>query len=289
MTNSSSNSSHNSSVVSVIHSENPGTKISYVSFNGNNYDEWSRAFHLALLAKDKLGYIDGTIVKPSETASDFKLWRSTNALVTAWIYATIEPAIAKSISCRPEAKLVWDTIRLRFKQANEARIYRLKSEISTCRQGPTESLMAYYGRLTSLWDELMEHDPIPPCSCKSCPCDWVSIFETRRDKDRVRDFLMGLDDRFDNARSQIIDPRRNKQEHNKPNTGSGPRAHMAAGSSNGNSASTSRSSLNNLDRIDFNTLDARELDEITQMWKNRKTENTDRLSGPYLEDGDWCG
>ncbi|KAK9726203.1 hypothetical protein RND81_05G197700 [Saponaria officinalis] len=286
--------------------------------------------------------------------------------------------------------------------------------------------MAYYGRLTSLWDELMEHDPIPPCSCKSCPCDWVSIFEKRRDKDRVRDFLMGLDDRFDNARSQIIgitplphldivynrllqeegvrllsksltdtnenrpdpmafaarvrnnnnnnssqgggrdytdhhanthynsqntnstnnsnnrpycivckkhghflrtcyrvtgnwpeywgdrpsdrvyidlnatdlsqavfvpDPRRNKQERSKPNNGSGPRAHMAAaaGSSNGNSASTSRSSLNNLDRIDFNTLDARELDELTQMWKNRKTENTDHLRGPYLEDGDWCG
>ncbi|XP_074276396.1 uncharacterized protein LOC141600110 [Silene latifolia] len=420
MTNSTTNSSTTSSVVSIVQIENPGQKISHIIFNGNNYDEWSRAFRLALLAKDKMGYIDGTIVKPSETTDDFKIWRSTNALVTPWIFASIEVELAKSISYRPDAKQVWDTIRQRFSQENEARIYRLKAEIGACRQAPTESIMAYYGRLTSLWDELIEHDAIPTCSCKSCPCDWVSIFDNRREKERVRDFLMGLDDRFDIARSQILgitplpnlnliynrllqeegvrsislskqatdtrtdpmafaakvhtgsksgqgggrdyssdrshhannsntnnsnrpyclvckkhghylrtcysvmgnwpdwwgdrfrdrvyidpnatdlsqavfvpDPRRTKQERSKSNTTASttPRAHMAAasGSNTGNGASTSRTSLNNFDRIDFNTLDARELEELSQMWKNRKMETNDRLSGPYLEDGDWCG
>ncbi|KAK9723828.1 hypothetical protein RND81_05G028200 [Saponaria officinalis] len=410
MTNPTQNQSQTSSTVSVVQVENPGTKITHITFNGSNYDEWSRAFRLALLAKDKMGYMDGTIVKPAETADDFKIWRSTNALVMAWIYATIEGELAKSISYRPEAKQIWDNIRQRFSQENEARIYRLKAEISACRQAPTESIMAYYGRLTSLWDELMEHDAIPSCSCKSCPCDWVSIFYSRREKERVRDFLMGLDDRFDTARSQIIgitplpnlnlvynrslqeegvrslskhvtdsrpepmafaakanhgsksgrggardypsdrstnpnnnpnnnsnrpycivcqkhghylstcyrvtgnwpewwgdrprdrvyndpnatdlsqavfvpDPRRTKQERSKPTATAStvPRAHMAAasGSSNGNGASTSRSSLNNFDRIDFNTLDARELEELSQLWKNRKTKNNDRLSGKF--------
>ncbi|XP_074318827.1 uncharacterized protein LOC141655658 [Silene latifolia] len=412
MTNTTQSASNNSSVVSIVQVENPGTKISHIVFNGNNYDEWARAFRLALLAKDKMGYIDGSIVKPSETADDFKIWRSTNALVTAWIYATIEVDLAKSISYRPEAKQVWDNIRQRFNQDNEARIYRLKSAISSCRQAPTESIMAYYGRLTSLWDELMEHDAISSCSCKVCPCDWVSLFDSRREKDRVRDFLMGLDDRFDNARSQILgvtplpnlnivynrllqeegvrslsksvsetrpepmafaakvhhgsksghgggrdysvhshnsnntnnantainnnpnrpycivckkhghylrtcfrvtgnwpdywgdrprdrvyidpnatdlsqavfvpDPRRNKQQHTGSNS-TGPRAHMAAasGSNSGNGTSTSHPSLNNFDRIDFNSLDARELEEISQMWKNRSTANNDRLSGNF--------
>ncbi|XP_074277036.1 uncharacterized protein LOC141600691 [Silene latifolia] len=199
-----STSQTSQSSVSVVQLENPGTKITHITFNGNNYDEWSRSFRLALLAKDKLGYIDGTITKPSDTAEEFKIWRSTNALVTAWIYSSIATELAKSISYRPEAKLVWDNIRQRFSQENEARIYRLKAEISACRQGPNETLMLYYGRLTSLWDELIEHDALPSCSCKVCPCDWVSLFESRREKDRVRDFLMGLDDLFDTARSQIL-------------------------------------------------------------------------------------
>ncbi|XP_074305660.1 uncharacterized protein LOC141640878 [Silene latifolia] len=357
-----------------------------------------------------MGYIDGTIIKPSKTADEFKICRSTNALVTAWIYNSIEVELAKSISYRPEAKLVWETIKQRFSQENEARIYRLKAEISACRQAPNESLMLYYGRLTSLWDELIEHDSLPSCSCKACPCDWVSIFDSRREKDRVRDFLMGLDDRFDTAHSQILglnplpnlnliynrllqeegvrslsksvtetrpepmafaakatygtksgrgghresssdrtnpstssanpnsnrpycivcrrhghylrtcysvtgnfpdwwgdrprdrvyidpnatdlsqavfvpDPHRTKQDHTKSSASAntGPRANMASASSgpSGIGTSVSRPSLNTFDRIDFNTLDARELEELSQLWKNRKTETTDRLSGKF--------
>ncbi|XP_074266497.1 uncharacterized protein LOC141589772 [Silene latifolia] len=410
MTNPSQNTSQTHTAVSVVQFENPGSRITHIAFNGNNYDEWSRAFRLALLAKDKMGYIDGSITKPAETADEFKTWRSTNALVTAWIYNSIETELAKSISYRPEAKLIWDTIKQRFSQDSEARIYRLKAEIIACRQAPNESLMTYYGRLTSLWDELLEHDALPSCSCKSCPCDWVSIFYSRREKERVRDFLMGLDDRFDTARSQIIgitplpnlnlvynrllqeegvrslskhtpetrpepmafaakvhhgsksgkggsrdfvsdrsnnsapnqsnnpnrpycivcqkhghylrtcysvtgnfpdwwgdrprdrvyidpnatdlsqavfvpDPRRNKTDRSKPHvTGSnGARANMASasGAASVPSGNTPSSSLNNFDRIDFNKLDARELEEISQMWKNRKTENSDRLSGNF--------
>ncbi|XP_074282810.1 uncharacterized protein LOC141607360 [Silene latifolia] len=164
MTNSTQTTSQNQSSVSVVQIENPGTRITHIAFNGNNYDEWSRSFRLALLAKDKMGYIDGTITKPAETSDDFKIWRSTNALVTAWLSNSIETELAKSISYRPEAKQVWENIKQRFSPENEARIYRLKAEIIACRQAPTESIMAYYGRLTSLWDELMEYDAIPSCS-----------------------------------------------------------------------------------------------------------------------------
>ncbi|XP_074318770.1 uncharacterized protein LOC141655597 [Silene latifolia] len=204
MTNAEIVPSQTTTSISVLQVENPGSNITQVAFTGPNYDEWSRAFRLALLAKDKLGYIDGSIIKPSESAADFKTWRSTNALVTAWIFNSMEYEIRRSISHRPEARLVWTNIKQRFCQGNDARVYRLQTEIMACRQSPTESLMAYYGRITSLWDDLMEHDPIPSCSCKTCPCDWVSIFESRREKHRVRDFLIGLDDRFDNARSQIL-------------------------------------------------------------------------------------
>ncbi|XP_074314880.1 uncharacterized protein LOC141651052 [Silene latifolia] len=189
---------------SLIHVENPGNNITQVAFNGNNYDEWSRSFHLALLAKGKDGYIDGTVSKPADSAANYPTWRSTNALVTAWIFNSIEPSLRRTISYRPEAKLVWVDIKNRFCQGNDPRIYRLQADLIACRQGPTESLMSYYGQLTKLWDDILEYDPLPPCSCNPCHCDWVTIMDSRRDKKRVRDFLMGLDTRFDNIRSQIL-------------------------------------------------------------------------------------
>ncbi|XP_074314089.1 uncharacterized protein LOC141649294 [Silene latifolia] len=189
---------------SVVHIENPGHSISTVTFNGNNYDDWSRSFYLALMAKGKLGYINGAIKKPSATADSYQNWESTNALVTLWIFNTIAPSVRKQISLRPEAKQVWEDIKNRFCQTNETRVYQLQAELLACRQGPTESLMDYYGRMATIWDAIIEHDSLPKCSCNPCSCDWLNLITSRREKRQVRDFLMGLDSRFSNARSQII-------------------------------------------------------------------------------------
>ncbi|XP_074277221.1 uncharacterized protein LOC141600864 [Silene latifolia] len=166
----------------LVHVENPGGNITQVAFNGKNYDEWSRSFKLALLAKGKLGYIDGTIPKPSTAAADFESWRSINALVTAWIYESLESSLCKAISCRPEAKQIWTDIKNRFCQGNDARVYRLEADLMACRQGPIESLLDYYGRITTIWNELLEYNPLPDCSCSACPCDWVAKLDPRREK-----------------------------------------------------------------------------------------------------------
>ncbi|XP_074318941.1 uncharacterized protein LOC141655787 [Silene latifolia] len=204
MTNGAIQTTEQSNPQNLIHVENPGAKITLTAFNGNNYDEWSHDFQLAILAKGKSGYIDGTIKKPKTTDTTFETWRSTNALVTAWIYNSIEYTLRKQISRRPEAKLLWDDIKNRFCQTNDARIYKLQADLMACRQSPTESLMNYYGRLIQIWDEILESDPLPECSCNPCVCNLVSLLDSRREKKKVRDFLMGLDDRYENTRSQIL-------------------------------------------------------------------------------------
>ncbi|XP_074275626.1 uncharacterized protein LOC141599497 [Silene latifolia] len=411
MTNSDSdNPNNNNSLVdptrqpiySYHHIENPGIKITQTEFNGNNYDEWAQDFLLALLAKGKSGYIDGTIPKPDATDANFQSWQSQNALVIAWIRLTIHPTLKKSISKRPEARQVWLDIRSRFSQHNDARIYRLQADLMACRQGPTESIMAYYGRLITIWDEIVEADPVDSCPCNPCTCTWVTILDARRERRKVREFLMGLDDRFDSARSQLLginplpplnfiynrllqeesmralnvakteprpdpmafaarlpnssrpltsgrDARPMKHETDDPNrpyciaclryghlypvcfrvtgkfpewwgdrprdritinehdlsrtvipdvqgrakwaqlkkstTASTPRAHMVSG----RVVDQASSSAAVLDKIDFNSLNPTELDEITQMWHARKNQSLEQLNGPFLEDGDWCG
>ncbi|XP_074271100.1 uncharacterized protein LOC141595025 [Silene latifolia] len=189
---------------SIVHVEQTGQSITPVVFNGQNYDEWSWSFQLALLAKGKLGYIDGSVSKPSSTSDKFEQWQATNALVTMWIFNTLEKSLQRQIALRPEAKLVWEDIRNRFCQINKARIYQLQSELFACRQGPTETLVSYYGRITAIWESIAEQNPLPSCSCNPCACDWATLMTARQNKTGVRDFLMGLDDRFANIRSQIL-------------------------------------------------------------------------------------
>ncbi|KAK9713396.1 hypothetical protein RND81_06G024700 [Saponaria officinalis] len=92
----------------------------------------------------------------------------------------------------------------RFCQGNDPRIFKLEADLIACRQGATESLMSYYGRLIKIWDDILLFDPLPSCDCKPCNCNWVTKMDARREKKQARDFLMGLDARFDNARSQIL-------------------------------------------------------------------------------------
>lgn len=46
-------------------SDNPGALITPVILKGDNYSEWATEFWNSLQAKQKIGFLDGTIVKPS--------------------------------------------------------------------------------------------------------------------------------------------------------------------------------------------------------------------------------
>jgi hypothetical protein len=64
----------------------------------DNYNSWSRFMLMALNAKNKIGFIDGTLTKPSNTASsEFRIWTRCNDLVASWIMNSILKKIASSL------------------------------------------------------------------------------------------------------------------------------------------------------------------------------------------------
>lgn len=46
--------------------DNPGNIITPIQLRGDNYDEWARAIRTALKAKRKFGFLEGTVLKPTE-------------------------------------------------------------------------------------------------------------------------------------------------------------------------------------------------------------------------------
>ncbi|KAL0434716.1 UNVERIFIED_CONTAM: hypothetical protein Sradi_0179500 [Sesamum radiatum] len=52
--------------------ENTGMIMISAPLNGNNWLTWSRFVRIALEGRDKLGYVDGSIMKPTKGTTDYK-------------------------------------------------------------------------------------------------------------------------------------------------------------------------------------------------------------------------
>ncbi|RHN48529.1 putative transcription factor interactor and regulator CCHC(Zn) family [Medicago truncatula] len=180
------------------HSDTPGISLVNQPLNGGNYGEWSRSMLLSLSAKNKLGLIDGTVKAPSADDPKLPLWKRCNDLVLTWILHSIEPDIARSVIFSDTAAAVWSDLHDRFSQGDESRIYQIRQEISECRQGSL-LISDYYTKLKSLWDELGSYqEPI------TCSCDMLKKVAVREEKEKVMQFLMGLNESYSQVRGSIL-------------------------------------------------------------------------------------
>lgn len=97
-----------------------------------NYVSWSRSMILALSIKNKLGFVDGSITKP--TGQLLPLWVRNNNSVIAWILNSVSKSISFSILFTDSAQAIWLDLKDRFAKKNGPRIFHLKREMSTLHQ-----------------------------------------------------------------------------------------------------------------------------------------------------------
>ena len=102
--------------------DNPGTFISKPSLRGPNYDEWSTNLRLALKARKKFGFVDGTIPQPIEESEDYEDWIANNALVVSWMKLTIDENITASMAHIDDSHELWTRIQKRFGIKNGQRV-----------------------------------------------------------------------------------------------------------------------------------------------------------------------
>jgi hypothetical protein len=180
------------------HSDTPGLTLVSTLLNGRNYGEWCRSMRRSLSAKNKLGLIDGSIEAPPTNDAKFPLWQCCNDLVVSWILNSVQPKIARSVIYSDTAAVIWNDLKDRFSQGDESRIYQIRQEIVECRQGSL-SISAYYTKLKGLWDELGSYqEPIP------CSCDMLKKLADREEKEKVMQFLMGLNEPYSQIRGSIL-------------------------------------------------------------------------------------
>ncbi|KAL0297760.1 UNVERIFIED_CONTAM: hypothetical protein Sradi_6828100 [Sesamum radiatum] len=179
-------------------SDFPGMVLVSTPLVRNNYLLWSRSIKVALTAKMKMSFIDGTYLKPAGNSEECKQWIRTDSMVFSWIMNSISKDIAKAFSYAKSARSLWLQLEARFGQANGPMIYNLQREIASISQGNMD-IVSYFTKIAMLWDELECVDPTPECSCSSQRTMADKVASTQ-----LMQFLMGLNDSFDAIRSQIL-------------------------------------------------------------------------------------
>lgn len=119
----------------------------------------------ALIAKNKIGFVDGSIQPPSEDKepAEYALWNQCNSMVLSWLTHSVEPDIAKGVIHARTAQQVWEDFKDQFSQKNASAIYQVQKSLASISQG-TMTVSAYFTKIKSLWDELETYRTLPTCN-----------------------------------------------------------------------------------------------------------------------------
>ncbi|KAL5579147.1 hypothetical protein UlMin_011589 [Ulmus minor] len=153
---------------------------------------------MALNAKNKIGFVDGTISRPLSTDLIFNAWSRCNSMISSWIINAMTRDIADSLLYLDSVYEIWRDLCDRFSQGNGPRVFQIKKQLSGLVQGSLD-VSTYFTKLKILWDALKEFQPVPVCQCEGLKV-WVDY----QHKEYVLQFLMGLNDSYAQNRGQIL-------------------------------------------------------------------------------------
>jgi hypothetical protein len=103
---------------------------------------------MALCVKNKLGFVDGTLMKPT-SHNDLLQWKRCNDLVCSWILNSVTGETRSNILYADTVREIWLDLSERFSQSSAPQIYQLMQSIYSSKQ-ENMSIFAYFTKLKSL-------------------------------------------------------------------------------------------------------------------------------------------
>ena len=94
-------------------SDHPGMVLVTAPLTGSNYLTWSGSMKIALIAKQKLGFVNGKCVQPDMNSKEYERWLRAS-MVISWILNSISKDIVDAFLYANTAKELWDELGKRF-------------------------------------------------------------------------------------------------------------------------------------------------------------------------------
>ncbi|KAH9614916.1 hypothetical protein KSS87_023646 [Heliosperma pusillum] len=177
------------------------TKIVTNLFDGTGFNGWKRGMEITLSARNKLGFVNGSIPKPAISHATYDLWKQCNDIVFTWILNSLSSDIAQSVLYSNTAQIAWEELENRFGQSNGAQLYGIQKKLVDFGQG-SDSVSAYFTKMKLIWDEIDAMGLNPGCSC-ACSCGAAAKRDKFQQDQRTVQFLMGLNASYTVVRGTI--------------------------------------------------------------------------------------
>ncbi|XP_021624990.1 uncharacterized protein LOC110624181 [Manihot esculenta] len=119
-------------------------------------------------------------------------------MVTSWILNSISKELVDGFIYTTSARDLWLEICERFGECNGPMIYELHRKISLMSQ-ENAPVAVYFTKLKRLWDELGCMETLPTCTCGAS-----RAIAKITNRNRLMQFLMGLNEPFGSIRNQVL-------------------------------------------------------------------------------------
>ncbi|XP_049414776.1 uncharacterized protein LOC125877559 [Solanum stenotomum] len=117
-------------------SDVPGALSVGIQLTGmENYTLWSRAMEIALFGQNKVGFINGSVLRTDFDGALKKIWDRCNTIVISWLTCNVSKDLLSGILYSSSANRVWLDLKERFDKVNGYRLYQLHRIIFTLTKG----------------------------------------------------------------------------------------------------------------------------------------------------------
>ncbi|XP_074328424.1 uncharacterized protein LOC141666334 [Apium graveolens] len=158
---------------------------------------------ISLSAKNKTGFVDGSITKPITAGSTLRAWERCNSMMISWMLGVLDQNIARSVLYFKTVREIWLNLEERYGTASGTMLFSLQQSLFEIRQG-SENISGYYTKMKMLWHQLDSLDPLPICGCTNCTCEINKKLVKSQEDRRLVEFLMKLNEGFEIIRGNIL-------------------------------------------------------------------------------------
>ncbi|XP_074283885.1 uncharacterized protein LOC141608427 [Silene latifolia] len=147
---------------------------------------------MSIKSRRKFGFVNGSIKKPTNKF-DLENWEAVHCTIVQWIRNMTGPSVLETVSYVDDASILWAELQAQFDVVDGTKIHGLKTQLHNCKQIKGMDVTTYYGKLKTIWDSLVLHEPPFACTCGKCECGIAKAALQRLDNERLHQFFMGLD------------------------------------------------------------------------------------------------
>ncbi|XP_039064856.1 uncharacterized protein LOC120210120 [Hibiscus syriacus] len=127
----------------------------------DNYNIWSRSMKIALLTKNKLGFVDGSCCKEDYDEFLHSRWERCNAFVLSWIFNTMSSDLSARIVFASSAAHAWTDLKERFDKVDGSRIFSCIGKLQLFLKKLLQFLMGLKDTYSAIHSKVLLMQPVP--------------------------------------------------------------------------------------------------------------------------------